>query len=146
MIQIIKATNENVNELTDMGLELWPNNEYEYLKNDFTYIIGHLKDIIYLARSDKEYIGFIHMSIRNDYVEGSNTSPVAYLEGIYTKPDFRKMGVARDLYNAGIKWAKSKGCSQVGSDIGLNNDLCFNFHGKMGFEEANRVICFITDI
>ena len=146
MIQIIKATNENVDELTEMGLELWPNNEYEYLKNDFIYNMGHLKNIIYLAKSNDGYMGFIHMSIRNDFVEGSNTSPVGYLEGIYVKPDFRKMGVARDLYHAGIEWSKSKRCSQVGSDVGIDNNLSYDFHTKMGFKEANRIICFITNI
>ena len=34
-------------------------------------------------------IGFAQCTLRNDYVEGSSSSPVGYLEGIYVKDEYR---------------------------------------------------------
>ena len=44
------------------------------------------------------------------------------------------------------KWAKEKGCSEFASDCELENDESLKFHIAMGFEEANRIICFKKDI
>lgn len=146
MINIIRASDDNINELSQMALDLWPENDLVDLKKDFAYIIGHLSDRVLLAELDGEYVGFIHMSIRKDYVEGSSSSPVGYIEGLFVKPDHRNKGVGRELYNAGARWAKKKGCTEIGSDCTLSNRVSFDFHFKMGFEEANRVICFIKEI
>ena len=34
------------------------------------------------------------------------------------------------------------GCSEFASDCELSNEASLAFHLKMGFAEANRVICF----
>lgn len=41
--------------------------------------------------------GFIEAAVPHDYVNGTTTSPVAFLEGIYVIPGCRRMGVARQL-------------------------------------------------
>ena len=40
-------------------------------------------------------IGFIEGSIRGDYVNGTETSPVGFVEGVYVSPAWRRKGVAR---------------------------------------------------
>ncbi len=52
----------------------------------------------------------------------------------------------KKLIIKGEEWAKSKGCTQIGSDIEMDNDISYKFHQKVGFNEANRIICFIKDI
>jgi aminoglycoside 6'-N-acetyltransferase I len=42
-------------------------------------------------------IGFAEASVRRDYVNGCDTSPVAFLEGIYVEPAHRGRGLARAL-------------------------------------------------
>ena len=39
-------------------------------------------------------------------------------------------------------WAKTKGCSEFASDCELSNLQSLHFHLSMGFEEANRIVCF----
>ena len=146
MINIVNASRENLNELSQMALDLWPENDLEDLKKDFTYIIGLLSDKIFLAEIDGEYAGFIHMSIRKDYVEGSSSSPVGYIEGLFVKPEHRKKGIGYALYNMGANWAKKKGTTEIGTDCTISNRVSFDFLLNLGFEEANRVICFIKDI
>ncbi len=104
------------------------------------------KEQAFIYKLNNEYIGFINLSIRTDYVEGSNSSPVGFVEGIYVKPEYRNKGIAKKLIIKGEEWAKSKGCTQIGSDIEMDNDISYKFHQKVGFNEANRIICFIKDI
>lgn len=39
-------------------------------------------------------------------------------------------------------WAKEQGCVEFASDCELTNEESLRFHLNMGFEEANRIICF----
>lgn len=87
-------------------------------------------------------VGFAQCQLRNDYVEGTDTSPVGYLEGIFVKEDYRHKGYAKDLLGECEKWAKLQGCKEFASDCEINNIDSFNFHKAMNFEEANRIICF----
>ncbi len=40
------------------------------------------------------------------------------------------------------EWAKEQGCTEFASDCEQVNKDSLKFHLKMGFEEANRIICF----
>ena len=80
--------------------------------------------------------------MRHDYVEGTESSPVGYLEGIYVADRYRKQGAARELLSACESWAKEKGCTEFASDCELSNVQSLQFHLNVGFEEANRIICF----
>lgn len=91
-------------------------------------------------------IGFAIFSIRSEYVEGSEKSPVGYLEAIVIDDNQRGQGLAEKLVNHGIEWCKSKGCAQVGSDVELQNKTSQLFHEKLGFKEVNRLVCYIRDI
>lgn len=57
--------------------------------------------------------------MRHDYVEGTDSSPVGYLEGIFVKEEFRNKNYAKNLLKKCEKWAKEKGCSEFASLIPL---------------------------
>lgn len=143
---IVEANETHIHNLTHLGLLLWPEHHFEELKEDFMELMKTNNNKFYLYYLDHDYIGFIHLSIRNDYVEGSTSSPVAYVEGIYVKPDFRRQGISRMLIAAGEQWGKSVGCIQIASDIEHDNIESYDFHLGVGFKEANRLIAFIKDI
>ena len=44
-----------------------------------------------------EYAGVALCALRHDYVEGCETSPVGYLEGVCVQEEYRQQGVARKL-------------------------------------------------
>jgi len=75
-------------------------------------------------------------------VEGTDSSPVGYLEGIFVEEEFRKKGYAKELLASCERWAKEMGCTEFASDCELENTGSLAFHLRMGFMEANRVICF----
>jgi GNAT superfamily N-acetyltransferase len=144
--QIKKAIHQDLEELVVMAKDLWPDYSPEELRVTFAEILSQDKFHILLYLIAEKSIAFIYLSIRVDYVEGSDQSPTGYVEGIYVKPAYRKKGIAQKLVEAGEQWVKQKGCKQIGSDILLHNQLSYNFHLHCGFREAARLIAFIKDL
>ncbi|MDQ3291226.1 MAG: GNAT family N-acetyltransferase [Bacteroidota bacterium] len=144
--QIITAQNEHLEELLTMALDLWPDQDYESLKETFLKILSSNKFKVLLFRQADEFVAFLYLAIRTDYVEGSETSPTGYVEGIYVKPAFRRKSISRKLLQAGEDWVKENNCRQIGSDISLENKVSYEFHTQVGFKEASRLIAFIKDL
>jgi len=88
-------------------------------------------------------VGFVEASKRADYVNGTSSSPVAFLEGLYVAPGFRRQGVTRSLVDAVVKWALGCGCVELASDSLLNNVAAHDAHRALGFEETERVVYFL---
>ena len=55
--------------------------------------------------------------------------------------EWKEADAAR-LLSACENWAKEKGCREFASDCELTNTDSQKFHLSLGFQEANRVICF----
>ncbi len=85
---------------------------------------------------------FAEATLRHDHVHGCNTSPVAFLEGIYVRPEARGIGIGRRLLDAIETWARKHGCTEFASDADLTNPDGHAFHEALGFDETDRVICF----
>ena len=58
-------------------------------------------------------VGFAQCGLRRDYVEGTESSPVGYLEGIFVKESYRSKGCAKELLLACESWAKKKRMHRV---------------------------------
>lgn len=125
---------------------LWPDSDHDELARDFAACLADIHQDVVLALDEDALIGFAWCSIRNDYVEGSSTSPVGYLEGIYVVEAYRVQGIARELCSRCENWAKDQGCSEFASDCELDNVISARFHENIGFTEANRIVCFIKSI
>lgn len=139
---IRKAEIKELHILSELACQLWPDNTVEEMRLEFSEIITKTDAAFFLAYAEETAIGFAQCQLRHDYVEGTDSSPVGYLEGIYVAEDYRKQGIARELLTACENWAKTKGCTEFASDCGLNNVQSLQFHLNVGFEEANRIICF----
>jgi aminoglycoside 6'-N-acetyltransferase I len=87
-------------------------------------------------------IGFVEGSIRGDYVNGTETSPVGFIEGVYVSPSWRRKGVARELFAAIGDWARARGCRELASDALLANEASQRAHLALGFTETERVVYF----
>ena len=89
-----------------------------------------------------EPIGLAEAALRGDYVNGTASTPVAFLEGIYVLPDARRQGVAAALIGEVERWARDCGCRELASDALLGNELSHAVHCGLGFEETERVVFF----
>ena len=121
---------------------LWPHHTAEELQLEFEPLLAGSDAAVFLACFNTIPVGFAQCQLRHDYVEGTSSSPVGYLEGIFVMPAYQKHGLARALLAACEHWAKEKGCTEFASDCELANVESLRFHLCMGFEEANRIICF----
>jgi aminoglycoside 6'-N-acetyltransferase I len=145
-VRIEQARSTHLDDVTRLALKLWPEQEGMGLRSEFEDLLASDKDRVFLAAEDGNYIGFLHMSLRFDYVEGSSSSPVGYVEGIYVDENHRNQGVSKKLVEAGAAWAKSLGCKEMGSDTELDNHESQAFHKRIGFREAGRIVAFIKTI
>ncbi|MEG1255771.1 aminoglycoside 6'-N-acetyltransferase [Clostridium sp.] len=145
-MNIFKATSNNVNCVSELALRLWENNTIKDLEEEFGEILSNSRAAIFICEDNNEAVGFAQFSLRTDYVEGTDNSPVGYLEGIYLKPKCRGKGFAKELILVGEQWSSEMGCTQIASDCELTNTESLNFHLKSGFSEANRIICFVKNI
>ena len=146
---IRKATLEDVPQLVSLAIQMWKSHTVEDLTKIFCEHIRKGKNIIFLAISEEHIVGFAQCGLRFDYVEGTDSSPVGYLEGIFVLEEYKKRGYAKELLGECQNWAKDQGCLEFASDCELDNEDSLKFHLKMGFAEANRIICFtksLTDL
>lgn len=139
---IRKAGKKDVEAAASLAVLMWSDNSVPALAAEFSELISSDTARLFLAYENDAPVGFAQCQLRYDYVEGTETSPVGYLEGIFVRENCRKKGHARALLAACEAWAREKSCREFASDCELDNGDSFRFHMSMGFAEANRVICF----
>ena len=144
---IRKAEEKDVFSLAKLASmpEVWGGNEEE-LCEDFELLLKSEKDFVAVAEFSGNVIGFANIRLRNDYVAGTKTSPVAYLEGIAVSENFRGKGIARKLFEFCADWAKKRGCAEFGSDCLFTNKASYAFHMALGFKEIERTVHFAKTI
>jgi len=144
---IFEITPNDFTDWLEMAIDLWPEEQPEDMPEILLGLQKDPKNKNFICRSDTdEAIGFINLSIRTDYVEGSDSSPVGYVEGVYVKPAYRGSGIGKALIKHGETWAKSQGCQEMGSDAYVDNMQSREFHKKAGFAEAGIIVAFIKKI
>lgn len=79
-------------------------------------------------------IGFAQCQLRCGYVEGTKTTPVGYLEGIFIKDGYRRKGYTKEFLTECEAWAKCNGCQEFASDCETDNI-------KLKFVEEKNIRC-----
>lgn len=146
VIHIEQLSNPNLSVMAAMSVKLWDDCDFQDELEQWESFMRSPKDFCALALVDKQYAGFIHVSIRSEYVEGVDADKVAYLEGIYVEEKFRHQQVASTLLAASEAWAKSLGLSQMASDTDLENTGSQQFHLLSGFKEVIQIVCYVKDL
>lgn len=132
--------------VAQLATELWPDTDLAEMTAYYQELAQSATATCFIMMDENEYCGFIEVNTRVDYVEGSDDSPVAYIEGIYIHPAHRHKGYGRLLIAAAEVWAKSHGLSQLCSDTEIENDESIGFHKANGFTEVSRIVCFTKNL
>jgi aminoglycoside 6'-N-acetyltransferase I len=124
--------------------QLWPHcPREEHLSEMSSFCACPERFAQFVAYADSgRAVGFIEIAVRTDYVNGTDSSPVAFLEGIYVVSEARRMGTARALVAAAERWAINRGCREFASDAALENETSHAMHRALGFQETERVVFF----
>jgi aminoglycoside 6'-N-acetyltransferase I len=127
-----------------MGRKLWP--RARGLRAVFVKILKSPRERVFICWANGVAAGFVEVSMRRDYVEGSSSSPTGYIEGVFVERRFRRSGVARLLVRTAERWAKRRGAIEIGSDTRLANKRSQKFHRALGFREVEKNVAFIKKI
>lgn len=146
MLRIRTAGIDDLAAVTGLGVLLWPEVGFKDMRLEMEEFLSKENTMIALCFDGSTPAGFAMCALRHDFVEGTESSPVGYLEGIFVKEAYRRQGVGESLLRYCELWAKEKGCTEFGSDCELDNTDSLHFHLKVGFFEANRVICLSKKI
>lgn len=119
---------------------LWPESSAAEHQGDMKEWLTRSDTAVFVAsRPDGRLAGFAEVGTR-PYVDGCNTSPVAYLEGWYVDPDMRGQGIGAALVAAAEEWARARGLHEFASDALLENIESQRAHEALGFIEVERAV------
>ena len=136
-----RANENDITAVTDLLSELFETSQEELLEE-----FANPNQAFFLAQSEGKPVGALHVSIRREYVNGTDEDLKGYLEGIYVLPEYRLNGVAAELVKISERWMQMNGCREMASDCLIENIGSYNFHLKIGFEETERCIFFSKGI
>ncbi|MCL2425526.1 MAG: GNAT family N-acetyltransferase [Oscillospiraceae bacterium] len=145
-MNIIQANIEHLESWTKLAIMLFPDSTFEEELKFHKEIVESEKEVGFLYEKDDRLVGFMNISIRSDYVNGTDTSPVVYIEAIYVLSEYRKYGIGRKFIEHAEQYAKQKGITQLASDCFIDNTISESFHKSCGFVEKERVICFVKNV
>ncbi len=145
-MKISKATEKELEIVSILANKMWKESSVQDLENEFKNVLVSYDNAVYIAEQNGNPIGFAHCSLRKDYVEGTESRPVGYLEGVFVDVEYRRKGFAKELVYACEEWASQKGCREFASDCELENKESICFHEHAGFSETNRIICYVKKI
>jgi len=134
----------------EMRQALWPDAELEELGAEQVEILAEPEQngVFMAALPSGEPTGFIEVSLRH-WAEGCSTHPVGYIEGWFVREAYRRNGIGGRLIAAAEDWAREQGCSEMGSDAEIWNEVSLQAHQALGYQEANRLVTFskrLTDL
>ena len=126
-----------------LRMALWPADRVVHLQEMQELCAQPARYAQFVAYSSLgEPQGLVEVALRSDYVNGTDSSPVGFLEGLYVAPGFRRQGIAAMLVNTAQRWVKEQGCTEMASDALLDNTSSHAMHRALGFEETERVVYF----
>lgn len=137
------CTADDLDDWVGLRKALWPDEVLDDLQHNAETLLHHPdRAVTFLARVGNASVGFAEATVRSDYVNGCATSPVAFLEGLYVKEEWRRRGMARRLCRAIEDWALDRGCRELASDTYLDYHESQTMHRALGFEETERVVYY----
>lgn len=135
---------QHLGEWARLRMALWPSQAVDEHRRELAEALANTGSrIAFLAMNTQgEATGFAEAALRYDYVNGCETSPVVFLEGVYVRPADRRRGIAARLCEAVAAWGRSIGCDEFASDALLENTKSHEFLKAVGFQERERVIFY----
>lgn len=147
MITYKQAELKQTDTIANLGMLLYSSdNTFETLQDE---AVEHLQSenwTVFLAFDANIPVGMCEISLRTDYVEGTEGGTVGYVEGVFVQPEYRGRHIAKELISCGETWAREMGCAEFASDCKLENTDSLHFHLGVGFEEAGRNIHFVKKL
>ncbi|MCP8463346.1 GNAT family N-acetyltransferase [Pseudomonas sp. ZM23] len=143
-LQVRHAAAADMHDWIALRLALWPGDHAAQFRDDAADILAQPQRYCAFLARDRSgaALGLVEAAVRTDYVNGTEHSPVLYLEGIYVAERARRQGIAKALVRAVQAWGVARGCLDFASDAALDNHASHALHRALGFVETERVVFF----
>jgi aminoglycoside 6'-N-acetyltransferase I len=146
MAEVRRLGSSDQHAWTDLRLALWPDGtSAEFLADIEKLLADADRQPAFGIFESEKMVGFAEASER-EWGNGCLTAPVAWVEGIYIAPDHRHLGLASQLIDAIIVWAKARSLTELGSDVAIDNQASLHSHERWGFVETERLVVLKKDI
>jgi aminoglycoside 6'-N-acetyltransferase I len=147
VIAIVQARPEHLDGWAALRHALWDELTAAEHRAEAAQQLGEPERLLNLVALDGgEVVGFAEAALRHHYVNGCDTSPVVFLEGIFVSTAARRQGLARRLCDAVAEWGRARGCSEFASDAYADDAASHAFHRAAGFAETERVVYFRREL
>ncbi len=139
------ATLQDLAEVAQRAHALWPEGALEEHTAELKELLGGhpastMPLVLLVAEEHGKVIGFVEVGLRSHADGCDPTRPAGFLEGWYVDPEHRRRGVGRALVQAAEAWARSQGCTELGSDTWLDSEDSQRAHESLGFEVVDRCV------
>ena len=144
VVKVRQAQPTDRNEWARMREALWPGAAAEHLRETESYFRhpdGRFVVFVAQEPGGKRLVGFLEAGLR-DHAEECASSPVAYIEGWFVIPRYRRRGVGAALVEAAEEWARDRGLTEIASDTEIHNTGSQQAHLAIGYTETSRLVCF----
>jgi aminoglycoside 6'-N-acetyltransferase I len=125
----------------EMRAALWPEESAQEHARGIDELLRSDRAWGFIAEADGTPAGFAELAIR-DYANGCASRPVAFLEGIFVRDEYRRRGIGARLVTCAEQFAKARGLTEIGSDAEIANSTSHAAHRVWGFVETERVVYF----
>jgi len=126
----------------DMRVALWPDESAPEHARMIDELLDDREAINLVAEAaNGETVGFAEIAVRK-YANGCDTRPVAFLEGVWVRPQFRRRGIGARLLARAEELLAARGFRELGSDASIDNGASHAAHRAWGFSETERVVYF----
>lgn len=147
-MMIREAKKEDLNEWAEMRSLLWPDSADDHLSELEDHFSGTSIDIhkvFVLGHEKGPLTGFLEINRRN-FAEGSRQPEVPYVEAWFIREEYRGQGYGKKLMQRAEEWALEQGYSELASDTEVTNHQSIAIHKILGFEETERIVCFLKKL
>ena len=132
------ATRDNACEVANLAIQMWEDNSIEGLTEEFIELIEKEDAQIFIKFVQDKAVGFAQCQLRYDYVEGTESSPVGYLEGIFLEKEYRGKGYATECLNYAKRIAQNENAYKMMLLTGSKKESTLNFYKNAGYNSTDK--------
>lgn len=145
-ISIRAANLSDKAQLAQLCEALWPETKAEHHAAHLARLLDRPSLLKFAATflvaetGDRILVGFLEVGLRS-HADGCNDSQaVAYIEGWFVSPEYRRKGIGKRLLAAAEAWGRSQGCIEMASDALIDNRISQAAHEALGYTVVDRCV------
>jgi ribosomal protein S18 acetylase RimI-like enzyme len=130
--EILNCTWQDYDQIVDNLHEFWDGRDTRSLHHPF--LLHEFGNSAFVIRSNGRVLGYLFGFI-------SQTEPVGYVHAIAVRASARRQGIAQQLFDHFVDFARQRGCKHVKAITPPSNSASIAFHKSLGMQlvgEPNR--------